>query len=226
MSDGDARAELVALGFTQLTGLLTASECQALGAQCGELPPGAAGSRNLLGETWCRDLVRRLRGHPALAGLLPAAAVQCSLFEKSSARNWLVSWHQDLSLPVARRLEVEGWSGWSTKQGQLFVQPPAALLAQCLALRLHLDPCGATDGPLQLLPGTQGFGRLDDAQIQALRPGRTPLNAVAAPGDALLMRPLLLHASSKSTGQSRRRVLHFLFGPAQLPGGLSWADAV
>jgi len=40
------------------------------------------------------------------------------------------------------------------------------------------------------------------------------------------MRPLLLHASSKGTGTSRRRVLHFLFGPRDLPLGLQWQRAV
>ena len=41
-------------------------------------------------------------------------------------------------------------------------------------------------------------------------------------GDALLMRPLVLHASSKSSGSSLRRVLHFVFGPEVLPYGLAW----
>lgn len=45
-------------------------------------------------------------------------------------------------------------------------------------------------------------------------------------GAALVMRPLLLHASSKSLGTGRRRVLHFLFGPPSLPHGLRWQTAV
>lgn len=45
-------------------------------------------------------------------------------------------------------------------------------------------------------------------------------------GDVLLLRPLLLHASSKSSGSSRRRVLHFLFGPRELPQGMRWHTAV
>jgi hypothetical protein len=40
------------------------------------------------------------------------------------------------------------------------------------------------------------------------------------------MRPLALHASSKATGTSRRRVLHFVFGSAGLPYGLQWEHAV
>jgi hypothetical protein len=40
------------------------------------------------------------------------------------------------------------------------------------------------------------------------------------------MRPLLLHASSKASGSSLRRVLHFLFGPRDLPHGLRWQHAI
>ena len=36
-------------------------------------------------------------------------------------------------------------------------------------------------------------------------------------GDALILRPLVLHASSKPSGSSLRRVLHFVFGPEVLP---------
>jgi hypothetical protein len=35
-----------------------------------------------------------------------------------------------------------------------------------------------------------------------------------------------LHASSKATGTSRRRVLHFVFGPRALPYGLEWERSV
>jgi hypothetical protein len=40
------------------------------------------------------------------------------------------------------------------------------------------------------------------------------------------MRPLALHTSSKATGASRRRVLHFVFGPAELSYGLQWEHVV
>ena len=47
----------------------------------------------------------------------------------------------------------------------------------------------------------------------------------SAAGAALVLRPLLLHASSKASGESRRRVLHFLFAPADPPNGLRWQHA-
>jgi ectoine hydroxylase-related dioxygenase (phytanoyl-CoA dioxygenase family) len=43
-------------------------------------------------------------------------------------------------------------------------------------------------------------------------------------GDALVMRPLLLHASSPARKPDHRRVIHLEFAPANLlPAGLSWA---
>jgi hypothetical protein len=41
----------------------------------------------------------------------------------------------------------------------------------------------------------------------------------------LIMRPLVVHASSPATNPSHRRVIHIEFGPAALPGGLQWAMA-
>ncbi|WP_182990142.1 hypothetical protein [Massilia sp. Se16.2.3] len=40
------------------------------------------------------------------------------------------------------------------------------------------------------------------------------------------MRPLVLHASSKASGTSLRRVLHIVFGPPALPYGLRWQQPV
>jgi ectoine hydroxylase-related dioxygenase (phytanoyl-CoA dioxygenase family) len=43
-------------------------------------------------------------------------------------------------------------------------------------------------------------------------------------GDALIMRPLLLHASSPARKAHHRRVIHLEFAPADLlPPGLHWA---
>jgi hypothetical protein len=52
------------------------------------------------------------------------------------------------------------------------------------------------------------------------------VSCTARSGDVLALRPLLLHASSKGSGNGRRRVLHFVFGPRALPHGLAWAVSV
>lgn len=188
-----------------------------------------AGTRDLLDRDWCRALAAALREHLREARLLPpdAVAVQCTLFRKSEATNWKVALHQDLSIPVAQRVEHDALSGWSSKQGVHFVQPPVATLERLLAVRVHLDVCGEGDGPLRVVTGSHRHGRLDPAQAQALRDAHGETECTALAGDLLIMRPLLLHASSKALKPSgRRRVLHFLFGPRDPGFGLRWSTAI
>lgn len=93
-------------------------------------------------------------------------------------------------------------------------------------MRVHLDDCGADDGVLNVVPGSHRFGRLSPQAAAELRERHGVRPCLARRGDALLLRPLLLHASSKARADSRRRVLHFVFGPGELPGGLRWYRAV
>ncbi len=216
-------------GFFLLPGLLTSERRQALVAELAALPPGAAGQRELLDQPWCQALAWWLKALPPLQPFLPTegVAVQCTLFEKSPDRNWLVALHQDLAVPVAERVEHAALSGWSVKGGRHFVLAPAALLAQMVALRLHLDDATEADGGLRFVPGSHQAGVLDDAAAATWRRQRGEVAVDARAGDALLMRPLALHASSKATAPSgRRRVLHVLFGPRELLLGLRWHQAV
>lgn len=216
-------------------GVLSPGECTALARRIGtdqgegtlraaRTASASGGQRDLLRHAWCRDLARQLQQSARLAGLLPpdAVGVQCTYFEKAPARNWLVPLHQDLCIPVAERVDAPALHGWSCKDGALFVQPPASLLQSLLAVRLHLDPCGAHDGPLRVVPASHTQGVLAPQAARAVRTAAGEVPCHADVGTALVMRPLLLHASSKAGGTRQRRVLHFLFGPAELPWGLRW----
>lgn len=210
-------------GFALVPSLLSAAQCDEI-SQCLEAvnKPGA-GTRLLLRETWCASLANKLMAHPDVQAALPsrARAVQCTVFEKSAARNWLVPLHQDLSIPVRDRVDHPALSGWSEKEGVVFVHAPDNVLEQLLAVRVHLDNCSAEDGPLRVVPGSHRLGRVEPAT--AAQAVQTAAMAISARrGDALLMRPLVLHASSKASGSSLRRVLHFVFGPELLPFGLVW----
>lgn len=215
-------------GFALLPQVLSAAECESAASRIAAVSADSAGTRSLLPQAWCQALAQKIRRHPSLAPLVPAdfAAVQCTFFEKSTARNWLVPVHQDLSIPVAIRVEHAGLSGWSEKEGSLYVQPPAELLRQLVAVRLHIDACGAEDGPLRVVPGSHLHGKMEAQAAAAARYAQVEVVCTAGQGSAMAMRPLLLHSSSKSTGGSRRRVLHFLFGPRILPFGLQWQHAV
>ena len=46
-------------------------------------------------------------------------AVRAVLFDKTPEANWHVRWHQDQTIAVRKRLEVDGFDGWSEKEGGL-----------------------------------------------------------------------------------------------------------
>lgn len=211
-------------GFAVVPQVLDQAECDALDAVISPIRTDSPGTRNLLAYEWCRVLAARLRSQPDIAAAIPDdfIPVQCTYFEKSRDQNWLVPVHQDLSIPVRERIDHPELRGWSEKEGSVFVQPPTAVLEQLVALRVHLDPCLEQDGPLQFIPATHTRGRIPAAQAAELKQAGPVVTCTLAPGGVLIMRPLALHASSKATGTSRRRVLHFVFGPRTLPYGLRW----
>jgi ectoine hydroxylase-related dioxygenase (phytanoyl-CoA dioxygenase family) len=117
-------------------------------------------------------------------------------------------------------------SGWSEKEGRVYVQPPISVLEQLVAIRAHLDDCSEESGALRVVPKSHLEGRLNREQAEVLRSQNGEVVAPVRRGGVLVMRPLLLHASSKATSLTPRRVLHFVFGPPSLPLGLVWRWAV
>jgi ectoine hydroxylase-related dioxygenase (phytanoyl-CoA dioxygenase family) len=148
------------------------------------------------------------------------------LFDKSPEKNWLVALHQDLSIPVKHRVQSSECSGWSEKEGPLYVQPPVSVLEQLVAVRIHIDDCPEESGALRVVAKSHLEGRLSRDRAEALRLEHGETAVPVDRGGALVMRPLILHASSKATSLSQRRVLHFVFGPPRLPLGLEWRWAV
>ena len=214
-------------GFAIVRSVLDSRECAAISGDAQRNAVDSVGTRRLLDVSWCRSLAVRLRGG-RLRDLIPEhhVAVQCTYFEKSKARNWLVPIHQDLGIPVKERREVAGFCGWSEKEGEVFAQAPVDVLGRLVAVRVHLDPCREDDGPLNVVPSSHALGILAPEAAVAARSELGVKACIADVGDALVMRPLLLHGSSKASGASLRRVLHFVFGPPELPHDLRWQHAV
>lgn len=181
--------------------------------------------RNLL-ETV--PAVRHLAGSPAIRSIIEpilgpnAQPVRGLLFDKTPEANWKVAWHQDLTIAVQKRADVPGFGPWTLKAGVQHVQPPLAILETMLTLRLHLDDCEAANGPLQVLPGSHQSGKLTAADILQWRSRVEPINCTLKRGGALLMRPLLLHASAPAQNPAHRRVIHLEFSSQTLPSGLNW----
>jgi hypothetical protein len=60
-----------------------------------------------------------VKRHPGVSALWAsdATAAQCTICDKSSAKNWLVALHQDRRIPVMNKVEAFALSGWSEKEG-------------------------------------------------------------------------------------------------------------
>lgn len=148
--------------------------------------------------------------------------VRSILFNKSDQANWRVAWHQDLTIAVAEKAELEGYSAWSVKEGVLHVQPPEEILEHMLTVRVHLDPADETNGALWVSPGSHRFGRVPASEAAALAGRNGKYLCAVNAGDAVLMSPLILHASRKATSGIPRRVIHLEFAGVSLPEPLAW----
>lgn len=151
--------------------------------------------------------------------------VRSIFFDKTPEANWLVPWHQDLSIAVKQRLDLPGYGPWSMKDRAPHVQPPVEILEAMVTIRLHLDDCDDSNGALRVIPGSHRLGRLNASSITETRTQREEVICTVHMGDALLMRPLLLHASSEAVNPAHRRVIHLEYTTSCLPDGLEWAES-
>jgi hypothetical protein len=225
-------------GFAVVPDVLSAGEVDALIEAVDRAGPSDALLRRVEEVYGMRDLlrgipeVRRLAGSPALLGLVDSVlgpgsfAVRGLLFDKTEGANWGVPWHQDLTIAVRRRVESPGYGPWTIKVGITHVRPPIGVLEGMLTLRVHLDDCGQGRGPLRVLPGSHRGGRLDVEATRRRHEHGPAVDCLVTRGGVLMMRPLLLHASSAATEPRRRRVLHLEYAVSPLPGGVEWFESV
>jgi hypothetical protein len=181
------------------------------------------GARNVA-QLWPNAMT--LWRRPALLELLAATLgprfglVRVLFFDKPPHQTWALPWHRDLTIAVQNnRLPSQRFRKPTTKAGVPHIQAAQEILEQMLTLRLHLDEVTHENGPLRVLPGSH---RGDAATGE-------PQTILAAAGDVLAMRPLLLHCSNRSHEGTRRhrRILHFEFAAApELPDGFAWHEFI
>lgn len=175
-------------------------------------PTVGAGARCLLDHPVVAKTARRLIGQLVEERGISntSVAIQAIAFDKTAATNWKVAWHQDLMFPFARRVTTPGFDLPSLKDSINYARPPREVLENLVAVRLHLDDCGEGNGPLRISPGTHRYGILRRAEISQRVSEHGEIMCLAQRGDALLMKPLTLHASSQAIAPTHRRVLHFV----------------
>ncbi len=144
-------------------------------------------------------------------------------FDKPPQSNWFVAYHQDLTLNCKEKIEADGFKNWTNKNGFYAVQPPVEYLQNTITVRIHLDDTNENNGALWVKPKSHlnGVIRLENLENTN---GDSICNVNK--GSCMLMKPLLFHASKRSTNNKQRRVIHLEFNNMQLPNGLEWDEKI
>jgi ectoine hydroxylase-related dioxygenase (phytanoyl-CoA dioxygenase family) len=143
-------------------------------------------------------------------------------FDKPSESNWFVAYHQDLSISVDQKADVSNYKNWTFKKGQFGVQPPLNILENIITVRVHLDKTEKENGALKVIPAShlKGVYRPENIDWNT----ETEHICEVEKGGVMLMKPLTLHASERTTNHQQRRVLHLEFSTKQLENPLQWQE--
>ncbi len=143
-------------------------------------------------------------------------------FDKPEKSNWFVAYHQDLTISVNKKVEIENYENWTTKQNQFAVQPPKEILEQNFTIRIHIDKTTKENGALKVLNKShkKGIVRAENIELE----NETETICEVEKGGIMIMKPLIFHASNKTTNNERRRVIHIEFSNQKLPHELEWSE--
>jgi hypothetical protein len=232
--DDDYLRSLLTDGFALIPNLLSCHEVEGWLSAWREFTQGSAGATILQTHAaiyGARDLIRdwpkclEMLANPLLIEIVTrvlgaeAALVRVLFFDKPPERSWSLPWHRDLSIAVQdNSLPSENFTKPTRKHGVPHVVAPHDLLEKMLTLRVHLDDVTLDNGPLQVQVGSH-MGH-EEGSIRTI---------LCNAGDALMMRPLILHASGESTigTAHHRRILHFEFAAMPtLADGYYWRDFI
>lgn len=150
--------------------------------------------------------------------------VKSIYFDKPGSSNWFVAYHQDLTISVNKKADIEDFGPWTVKQEQFAVQPPLQILENIYTIRVHLDQTNQDNGALKVIPQSHSK--------QIYRPEtinweiETEATCNVDKGGIMIMKPLLMHSSCRTVNNSRRRVIHIEFSSVQIPQPLQWAEKI
>jgi len=148
--------------------------------------------------------------------------VKSIYFDKPEKSNWYVSYHQDLTISVDKKLDLNGFGPWTTKQNQFAVQPPIDYLKNIFTIRIHLDDTDENNGALKVVPNSHSK--------EIYRPETIDWNVeteeicTVNKGGIMIMKPLILHGSNRTTNNQKRRVIHIEFSNMELPAEINWSE--
>jgi ectoine hydroxylase-related dioxygenase (phytanoyl-CoA dioxygenase family) len=148
--------------------------------------------------------------------------VKSIYFDKPETSNWFVSCHQDLTISVNKKIEIQGFGPYTRKHDRFAVQPPLNILESNFTIRIHLDDTNEENGALKVIPDSHSKGIYRPETIDWSTEKEVSCNV--ARGGIMIMKPLLLHSSGRTTNNQKRRVIHLEFSNQLLPKELQWSE--
>lgn len=150
--------------------------------------------------------------------------VKSIYFDKPETSNWYVAYHQDLTISVDKKLELPDFGPWITKLNQFAVQPPLEVLENIYTIRIHLDDTDENNGALKVVPKSHAKGIYRPETIDWAVETEHICNVER--GGIMIMKPLILHGSNRTTNGKKRRVIHIEFSDKELPEVLQWSERI
>ncbi|WP_136668297.1 phytanoyl-CoA dioxygenase family protein [Flavobacterium sp. H122] len=148
--------------------------------------------------------------------------VKSIYFDKPETSNWVVPYHQDLTIALEEKIETENYINWTSKHNQVAVQPPLPILENIFTVRVHLDDTTKHNGAVKVITSSHKNGII--LMNNLLLDKKEEVECEVSKGGIMLMKPLTLHASTKTTNNKRRRVIHIEFSNQTLPNNLKWSE--
>ena len=124
--------------------------------------------------------------------------------------NWLVGWHQDLTVNLKRTVKHDAIFKQRSIKDRVVAQVSQDYLAKVLTVRVHLDTATEDNGALRVIPASHKLGIIRVNEIYS----KISLDSYAiidvTSGGVSVSSPLLLHSSRRTDKSSlkRRRVIH------------------
>jgi len=151
-------------------------------------------------------------------------AVKSIYFDKPEKSNWYVAYHQDLTISVDKKVDLQNFGPWTTKQNQFAVQPPLDILENIYTIRIHLDDTNENNGALKVVSKSHAKGIYRPETIDWNVETEEICNVEK--GGIMIMKPLTLHGSNRTTNGKKRRVIHIEFSNKELPKELNWSERI
>ncbi len=153
---------LASQGFVILPGFLDESELQQLRHACQPISEQYGVRQVLQNYPSIHRALNWDKLHALLHALdmINAHTVRSIFFNKNADHNWLVSWHQDMTICVNQKIELAGYGKWTYKKDVHYVEPPAAVLEAMLTCRIALDDANTDNAALKVIAGSHNSGKL------------------------------------------------------------------